>query len=296
MKKVAIILVNYNGVRDTIDCITSIEQCKFETYEIIVIDNCSIDSSYEELVKEKNNHNFTLIKADENKGFSAGNNIGIKYAIENLADYILLLNNDTVVQDDFIERLIDGFEYSDKCGATIGKILFYSNPDVIWYAGGSLNKRTARTEHFDYGKNDNPNDSEMKKISFATGCCVCLKREVVEQIGMMDEDFFLYEEDAEYSYRITSAGYDIVYNPNSVIYHKVSASTGNGSPLSQYYTVRNKYLFIRKKYRAINKFLAYNYCTLQFIFRCIKREMKFKFFWRGLKGFLKKEIGKNYTI
>lgn len=288
---VAIILVNYNGSTDTIDCIKSLNKIKNLKFEIIVVDNCSTDDSIEKLQKIKNNYKFTLIEAESNNGFSAGNNIGIEYAKKIEADYYLLLNNDTVVESDFLEKLLSPFE-NKNCGATISKILYFSNKNMIWYNGGNLNNKTGRTEHYDFNKMNIPDQKENQKVTFASGCCLCISKEVVDKVGLLDENFFLYEEDAEYSYRILKNGFDIIYVPESIIYHKVSASTGQNSAMSQYYSVRNKYFFIKICFKGYRKFIAYAYCTVQFIFRCLKREMNLKYYIMGLKAFLRKETGK----
>ncbi len=289
---VAIILVNYNGADDTIECIKSLKKVKEPEYMIIVVDNCSNDDSIKRLKKEQRYNDFVLLQASSNAGFSAGNNLGIRYAIGKEADYYLLLNNDTIVETDFLKNLINGFEASKTCGVTISKILYHSSPDIIWYAGGRLNKKTARTEHYKFNEKDSINDSTLKKVTFASGCCMCLSKKVVEKIGFLNEDFFLYEEDAEYCYRIIDAGFDIYYIPKSVVYHKVSASTGQGSPISQYYAVRNKYYFIHQCFKGIDKITAYLYCTAQFLFRCFKHEQNFKYYKYGFYAFLRKEIGK----
>ena len=287
---VAIILVNYNGADDTIDCIRSLSEIKDIEYEIVVVDNCSTDESVDKLRQMQNRFKFTLLQANNNTGFSAGNNIGIKYAKS--ADYYLLLNNDTVVEPDFLVKLIDGFREDPQCGATISKILYYSQPDTIWYAGGKLSPRTARSEHFHFNKKDQNIDSLPQAVTFASGCCLCLSRETVRRIGLLNENFFLYEEDAEYCCRIINAGYNIFYIPNSIIYHKVSSSTGCGSSLSQYYSVRNKYYLIRLQFSGINQLFAYSYCTVQFLYRCLKKEMRFRYYRMGLMAFLRKESGK----
>lgn len=289
---VVIILVNYNGAKNTIECIHSLEKVENIDYEIIVVDNCSTDDSFDELQAEQQFHDFKLIKATTNDGFSAGNNIGIRYALKKNADYVLLLNNDTLVEPNFIKHLLEGFKWSENCGATIGKILYYSDPHIIWYAGGTLDHRTARTTHFGFFKKNQMSDMNFQKVSFASGCCLCLSNELIRKIGLLNEDFFLYEEDVEYCYRIVEAGFDIIYVPNSIIYHKVSASTGQGSAMSQYYAVRNKYYFIHRHYKGINKIVAYLYCSAQFLFRCMKQEQNFKYYVAGVKAYLQKETGK----
>lgn len=292
MNKIGIILVNYNGADDTMECIRSIQKSTYNDYEIIVVDNCSTDSSYKCLQEYRKTHDFTLLQARFNNGFSAGNNVGIEYALKNGAEYVLLLNNDTVIQEDCIERLLEVYNNTQGCGAAIGKILYYSNQNIIWYAGGALSDKTARTEHFGYGQSDDENEKRIRKVTFGTGCCLLLSRKIIEHIGLLSEQFFLYEEDAEYSYRITNNGYDIIYVPSARIYHKVSASTGQGSPMCQYYTVRNKYIFIQECLKGMNKYYAYTYCTVQFLVRCLKRKMNFKYLYKGLKAFWKKERGR----
>ncbi len=287
---VAIILVNYNGSSDTIDCIKSLSSMREVEYEIIVVDNCSTDDSIDKLKQSQKEYSFTLLQAEQNNGFSYGNNIGIKYAKN--ADFYLLINNDTVVTTDFLKKLIAEFHKNPKCGVTTPKILYYSQPNKIWYAGGSFDQRTARSEHNHYNQNNNINEKSSQKVTFASGCCLCVSRNTIEKVGLLNEDFFLYEEDAEFCYRITEAGLEIVYIPDSVIFHKVSASTGQGSPMSQYYTVRNKYSLIRMHFKGINKILAYIYCTAQFMFRCIKKEQDFKYYRLGTKAFMRNETGK----
>ena len=149
---IAIILVNYNGAEDTIDCIKSLSRIKNVEYEIVVVDNKSTDDSILKLKDFQKISKFILIEADCNKGFSAGNNIGIRY--EANADYYLLLNNDTVVEPDFLNKLIYEIKENPRCGATISKILYYSQPDTIWYAGGSFNRKTARSEHYHFNQKD----------------------------------------------------------------------------------------------------------------------------------------------
>ncbi len=289
---VAIILVNYNGSDDTIECISSLARCVKQDFFIVVVDNSSTDTSVKKLKEAQSIYKFELLVALDNKGFSAGNNIGIMYALEQKAEYILLLNNDTIVSPDFLDYLLEGFKEFPNCGATIGKILYENQRNKIWYAGGALNHKTARTEHFNYGK-DNLNKNEaLVKVTFATGCCLCLSSESVNKVGLLCEDYFLYEEDTDYSLRLTERGYDIIYVPKAIIYHKVSASVGECSPMAQYYITRNKYTLIRKHFMGINKVTAYLYSTFQFLNRCRKKEMNIKYCIAGFRAFLKLETGK----
>ena len=291
---VAIILVNYNGYDDTRECIESLKQLNNKNNKIIVVDNCSTDNSLAQLKELQKSNDFILIASECNNGFSAGNNKGINYAFEMGMDYFWLLNNDTIVEPDSLDKLLLGFNESSKCGCCISKILYENDRNTIWYAGGAINKYTARVEHFCYGKSDeNYKESGINKITFATGCCMLLSRTTIEQIGLLSEDYFLYEEDTEYCCRMIESDIEILYIPEARIYHKVSASVGIASPMAQYYLVRNKYYLIKSKYKKLRKVCAYMYCTTQFIFRCIKNELKFKYFKMGYNAFLKKEIGKS---
>ena len=288
--KVSIILVNYNGYRDTIECLQSLREISYSNYEVIIVDNASTKESVEEI------RNFVcegeiLIPSEVNGGFSAGNNIGIKYALEHEAEYCLLLNNDTVVEPNFLDNLVDGFSFTDKCGLTIGKILYESKRETIWYAGGSLSPKTGRTEHWHYRERDDGLSDKLQKVTFATGCCMCLSRGTTETVGLMDESYFLYEEDADYCCRIIAAGYDMTYVPQARIYHKVNASTKKMSGVTQYYLVRNKYLLVQNNYKGVNKILAYCGITIHFIKRCISKENSFEYFMKGLKGFWSHEEG-----
>lgn len=293
---VAIVLVNYNGFDDTIACISSLSECSYKDYIIIVVDNCSTDESVRELKSAQMNYDFVLLKASDNRGFSAGNNIGIRYALEAGADYVLLLNNDTLVEPNFLELLIEGFFVYENCGVTIGKIYYEKWRDTIWYAGGSLSLKTARTSHWRFDERDNNMVESPKTVTFATGCCMCLSRKLIEDIGFLDESYFLYEEDAEYCCRLLLAGYKIVYVPAAVIYHKVSSSTGAASPMTQYYTMRNKYIMIRQHFKGMNKLSAYIYCTAQMLYRCLCRGVKFRYYWAALKAFRNHETGKAENI
>ena len=293
--KVSIILVNYNGYRDTIECLQSLREISYSNYEVIIVDNASTNESLDEI------RNFVcegeiLIPSEVNGGFSAGNNIGIKYALEHEAEYCLLLNNDTVVEPNFLNNLVKGFSFSDKCGLTVGKILYESKREMIWYAGGSLSRKTARTEHWHYREMDDGLSDKPQKVTFATGCCMCLSRATIETVGLMDESYFLYEEDADYCCRITDAGFDMIYVPQARIYHKVSASTGKTSGTSQYYTIRNRYRFIEKHFQGRTAIIAYTRSTIQYCFRCLKKEMAFKYFMKAYIAYRRKEEGKAEII
>ena len=290
---VDIIIVNYNNALDTIECVKSLNRITYDNYHVIIVDNGSSDSSVEVLCKEQDIVKYDLICLEDNKGFSAGNNAGIQYAMQQEAQYVLLLNNDTLVQPDFLTEMIVYLEGHEGCDAAIGKIYYADYPHRIWYAGGKLNMLTGKAKHCGYGKEElSFKEEKPSEVTFATGCCICLKASVINDVGFLDEDYFLYEEDSDYCYRMLRKGKHIIYIPSSIIYHKVSASTGAVSPLTQYYTSRNRFLFISKNFEGINKVVAFIYSYLLMIKRCIYREINFKYTAKGIQAYYRGEKGK----
>lgn len=244
--KIAVILVNYNGLNDTIECVKSILESDYTNYKIIIVDNDSSDR--EKIVKDTFlNENADVLTSDKNIGFSGGNNIGIRYAAEKYdSDYYLLLNNDTVVSKDAFKELVKGTIVFEKVGIVTGLINYYSKPDTAWYAGGVFNFNTGIADHPIGGMLLENGVDGCYKTTFISGCLMLIKKEVIENVGLLDEEYFLYAEDTDYCCRVMNAGYAMVYAPNAVIYHKVSASTGNQSKQQQYYTMRNGCYIIKK--------------------------------------------------
>lgn len=256
MKKVGIVILNYNGIADTLDCIRSIESMNRVNIhdEIIVVDNASAEDitplrSFKNKIK--------LIENKENLGFSGGNNVGIQYAIENGADYILVLNNDTLVHHDMLSELLNVMKSHNDIGIVVPKIYFakghefhkkrYAEKElgrVIWYAGGIMDWKNVLASHRGVDEVDTGQFNSVSKTDFATGCCLFIKKEVIEQVGMFDEKYFLYYEDNDLSERVKRNGYTILFNPKAVVWHKNAQSAGgSGSSLQDYYITRNRLLF-----------------------------------------------------
>ncbi len=256
-KKIVISILNFNSGKETIECLKSlqkIDQTGFDL-ETIVRDNGSV----EELKINESEFKDINLKVDigkENLGFSGGHNVIIKKAIHDGADYVLILNNDVIVDKKFLTELFQEIEKDTQIGVVVPKIYFakgyefhhdrYQEKDlgkVIWYAGGEMDWENIigfhrGVDHVDEGQFDT-----VEETPFPTGACMLVSRSVIEKTGMFDDRYFLYYEDSDWAMRIKKAGFKIVYVPNSIIWHKNAASSGSGSPLHDYYITRNRLLF-----------------------------------------------------
>ena len=242
---VAIIIINYRGSKDTIECINSINRNNYDNYVVIVVDNDEIIDKGLDAIQD--NDKVIRISTGKNLGFSGGNNYGIRYAMKKYSpDFYLLLNNDTIVEKDFLVNIIQTATSNPSHNLYTGKIYYYFNKKLIWYAGGEFNKKTGWTNHYGANLIDDGTYDMNREVTFATGCYWLLPKRTIKEIGMMSEDYFLYSEDTDYCCRIAQAHGSILYCPESVIYHKVSASTSKVSENQQYYYVRNDLMIIKR--------------------------------------------------
>jgi GT2 family glycosyltransferase len=221
---VAIILVNWNGKSDTLECLASLRKLDTPDVRVIVVDNGSADGSVETL---RSAHPWVeIIALPENLRFAGGNNAGIAHALKLGADYVLLLNNDTFVAPDFVTQMLKRFTSEPACGMVAPKIYYAAVPDVLWFAGGEISFWTGTMRHIGIREIDRGQYDTPHVIDYATGCCILTSRNVIERIGVLDESFFIYGEDADWSMRVRNAGYHIMYEPRARVWHKVSVSAG----------------------------------------------------------------------
>src|SRR3990167_6443495 len=263
MMKIAVVVLNYYGLQETQSCLRSLRKIKKNNIEveIIVVDNNSTDGSQITLPKERD---IKFMQNEKNLGFSGGNNRGIKYALEKNVDYVLILNNDTVVDENFLVNLVinknadisspkiyfeKGFEfhkdrYKEK---QLGK--------VIWYAGGNIDWQNIIGKHIGVDEVDKSQFSKSREVDFATGACMLVAREVFEKIGLFDEKYFLYLEDMDFCLRAKRASFQVKYIASATVWHKNAASSGgSGSELQDYYITRNRLLFAFKFAKLKTKF------------------------------------------
>lgn len=243
--KLAVILVNYNGSSIIESCLESLLMQKYPYMEIVVVDNASLDSSME-LVEQKYPQVHTIY-SKENIGWGAGCNLGAEIAIENGAQYILLLNTDTEIEENMIGLLVDAVD--DTCVAI--PRMYTDKQDkngTLWYSGGEINYNTAEVSQCIYSYNeDDAERNKVRKVDFATGCCMLIPAAVWRHVGGFDEGYFMYYEDVDFCVRLREEHFDIVYVPEAALWHKVGGSSGGEvSYVSQYYTVRNRLFFAER--------------------------------------------------
>ena len=274
--KLSIITVNYNGLKDTCALIESIPFN--EKMEVIVVDNASEQNEASIILKKF--PQVKVIRSEKNLGFAGGNNLGIKEA---KGKYIFLINNDTIFKEFNVDSLINRLESSPQIGMVCPKIRFAWSNNPIQYAGYTpLSKITVRNQAIGYGEEDHGQYDCAYPTPYAHGAAVLIKREAVEKVGLMPEDYFLYYEEIDWSMMFTRADYEIWYDPACTIYHKESQSTGQDSPLRTYYITRNRLLLVKRNWQGIYKYLAYYYLTcivaprnvLKYALKCKKDHLK----------------------
>lgn len=242
--KVMILILNWNGLDDTLACLASLADLDYPDCQIAVVDNGSNDGSPTGI--REHFPEVTVIENRENLGFVGGNNVGLRHALERGAAYALLLNNDTEVAPDFLRRLVDAAEADASIGIVGPTIYYYDQPDLIWSAGGAIDRRRGETRMIGLNKRDTGQFGPgPRPVDFVTGCALLAKRAVIEQVGLLDERFFAYYEEAEWCVRVRQAGFKIIHVPQAKIWHKIPLDARDSSPVVHYYMVRNQLLFLK---------------------------------------------------
>jgi len=256
---VAVVILNWNRAADTLDCVGSLRASNDRQLSVIVVDNGSTDSSWEKL-QQVAPEDVTLIQSGANLGYSGGNNVGIREALSFRANYLWILNNDVVVHPSCLDELIEAAEKYPQAGVFVPKILYKDHPNTLWYAGGDYDPVRGQGSHWGFGAQDDGSFDAPQEVTFATGCSLFVRCEVFEQVGLLDERYFLYWDDVEFSNRVLHAGYKMRYVPTAYVYHELMASSGQQdgrSPTYDYYNLRNRLWYIREEHRGWTKVSAY---------------------------------------
>ncbi|MFC1625709.1 glycosyltransferase family 2 protein [Patescibacteria group bacterium] len=253
LPKISVIILSWNRKQDTLETIKSLltSNTKGFELEIMVVDNGSKDGSVDMLKKQP----VRLIELSENIGFAGGNNVGMKDALKRGIDYIALLNDDTLVDKNLVKNILNEHIKHPKAGAISPIIYFakgfeykkkYKESDlgkVIWYAGGDIDWDNVYGSNHGVDEVDKGQFDKTRQTDFATGCFVMYKSKAIKEVGLYNERYFAYMEDADHAQRLKKAGWEVLYSPKGHLWHKVSQSSGIGSELNDYFLTRNRMLF-----------------------------------------------------
>jgi len=240
---VSIITLNYNQTEVTCQFLESSRKLNYKNFEIIICDMAS-DVDPTPFILAGNYPNTRLFVSKENLGFAGGNNWGMERA---KGDFIFIVNNDTELTPDLIDKLLLPFSKDPSIGVCSPKIRFFDQPDIIQYAGfHHMNRFTGRTHTIGEYEKDKGQYDVSGYTHGAHGCAMMVKKEVISSVGRFPEKFFLYYEEWDWSARILKAGYKIWYAADAVIFHKESMSVGKKNPMKVYYHTRNRILFMRR--------------------------------------------------
>lgn len=253
---ISFITICYNGFKDTCELIESLQdKVHSVSYEIIVVDNASREDEASRI--RQLYPSVTAIRSDDNRGFSGGNNVGIRAA---KGKYLFFINNDTYIESDHIDRLIERLESRPEIGGVSPKIRFAFPPRHIQFAGFTpLSRITLRNNMEGFDCPDNGTFDTPHPTPYLHGAAMMIKREVIEKAGMMPEKFFLYYEELDWSTSMTRAGYELWYDPCCTIFHKESQSTGQLSKLRTYYLTRNRLFYARRNLKGIDRIASVLY-------------------------------------
>lgn len=285
--KVIIIILNWNGWRDTVECVESVLIATYPNFEAVIVDNGSPDDSV--AILSAHFPQVSLLQVPENRYYAGGNNVGIRYALAVGADYIMLLNNDTVVHPDFLNSLVAAMEKDATLAAVGGTLYYYGPNNLIQNTGGHINFKTGHVYTLGDNEEERNQFSQPREVDFICGAAILLRSAVIEKIGLLDEALKLYAEESDWCLRAKKNGYRIMFIPNSRVMHKGAVSSETIKPLATYLANRNKiwlvqrYAHLRQKiYFHITGFL-YRHPKL-IMGRLLKKE--FTLFFPTLKGLI----------
>jgi GT2 family glycosyltransferase len=280
--QVSIVLLNCNRNEETIDCLRSLKQASGE-FKVILVDNGTQPNPEQLFAREFPETVF--LRNEENLGTPIGNNIGIGYALEQGADYVMMLNNDTTVDKNFLRPLVAAMEADKQVGVAGGKIYYYSDPKRVWFAGGKYTRLTSRVEHIGILKYEHELPTYSSNNDFLSGCFSLFRASALHKVGLLDEQFFAYMEDVDLNVRIREAGYKLAYISEAFVYHKVSTTIKVDSPFFLYFNMRNRILMLKKHNSPLEQLASIPYLSFFFGRQVARLAIKHRY-WTGVKAVL----------
>ncbi len=255
---ISFLTVNYKQAGVTLQLVKSLQKLHYSYWELIVVDNGDADSKLSIPLAEE--PKAVYYPTGQNLGFAGGNNAGLHLC---KGEYVFFINNDTEVEPGFLKPIAEWLADHPKLGMLSPKICFHQQPDTIQYAGFyPMSTITIRNSGMGWMAKDTGQYNDIRQTAYIHGAAMLLPKKVIDEVGVMYEDYFLYYEEYDWCERVKQAGYEIWYYGNSTVYHKESVSTGQDSPLKIYYLTRNRLLFARRNYPAWRSSLAFLYFGL----------------------------------
>lgn len=277
LPKVFVVILNWNLKDETIACIESVLASSYPPQRVIVVDNGSSDGSVSAIINRFGKA-IDLIANEENLGFAEGVNVGIRYALAHGAEWILLLNNDTIIAPDMIEQLMAATDFQANIGILAPAIFRYDQPGRIWRLGDWHPKWSPipfRVPAWVLRKR-----KTILPVDYVTGCSMLIRREVFSTIGLFDPGYFMYYEDADFCLRATRTGFSIICVPTARMWHKISGSTRANVSYQRYLRTRSRVRFYRHNYSVI----AIGYLTLSTIGMILVNVLKGN--WKAVKAYV----------
>lgn len=279
------LVLNWNGAAETLDCLRSLERQSYANQESIVIDNGSIDDSVATIRAAF--PSVTIIRNEENLGFAAGINVGVRFALEQGADYILILNNDLVLAEECVAEMVT--HMGPDTGLVTAALYFADDRDRLWSIGGHISPFTLEKTADARGQLDSGHLPRVMDRTFVPGGATMISRAVFERIGLYDERFFLYYEDADYSLSASRAGIKAAVATRARMWHSVSKSSGGSdTPRERYWMARSSVLYFHKNARMWQWPIIITWRTLSALRTSLRllakgRNESLSAYWRGLR-------------
>lgn len=289
------IVLNYNRKDDTLECLDSLARSTYSNKKTIVLDNRSSDDSVKAISEAFPDVQIFVLQ--ENKGYAGNNDVGIHAALEQGADWVFVLNEDTILDKDCIENLVKVGESDPKIGIVGPMVYHFDEPNIIQSAGGVFDKYL-RVSHLSQNQADTGQYAGPHSVDWISGCAIMVRRAAIEEVGVIDERFFYYVEETEWCLRIKKAGWKVIHVPSAKIWHKGVQLDYKPQPSVTYYATRNRLLMLSKHHAPLMSWLvAWGFILRTLTSWTIKpkwRSMRGHrdAMWRGAMDFLRRRWGK----
>lgn len=218
------VILAWNQLQETLACLDSLSQTRYPNVHFLLVDNGSTDGTAKVVARDY--PEVYVLRVKKNVGIAGGYNLGMEYALEHGAEYVMVMNNDTIVDPDMINHLVRAFEIYPSAGITIPKIYnYYGKPNRLWCVGAKWHRFPPRVKFAHADAPDGPQFNNIRSLEFAPSCCLLISREALKEIGLFDPNYYFYYDDWDFSARFRALGYKILFIPEAHLWHKVSAST-----------------------------------------------------------------------